>query len=154
MNPFKKFLFFSLTFLFSINAIAFFPINENTKVSDADIVKETANAFMSENHIPGLAILLYVDGAASSYYFGYADREKKKPVTQKTIFEVGSLSKLMTSLLFAQEIDMAKMNLNDSVKKYLPDLSTAFDDISLKELATHTSGLEFNVPKTVQSEVE
>jgi beta-lactamase class C len=46
----------------------------------------------------------------------------------------------MTGLLLAQQVDAAKAQLNDSVTDYLP-LPQQYEDITLVNLATHTSGL-------------
>lgn len=135
-----------LLLLLSLNAFA-----ENGDPHEA-IVKQTITEYMEKNNIPGVAVELYVNGKPYSYYFGYADKDKKTPITKKTIFEVGSISKVMTSLLLAEEIDYSKMQLTDSVSKYIPDLSQAFGDITLQSLATHTSGLSFNVPGNVKTQ--
>lgn len=121
---------------------------------NAAMVKQTINKFMQENHIPGVAVEMYVNGKPYSYYFGYADEKKKTPISKNTIFEVGSISKLMTSLLLAQEVDMAKLNLNDSVRKYDSHLSPAFDKVTFMTLATHTSGLPFKPSENVKTQEE
>jgi beta-lactamase class C len=97
---------------------------------------------------------VYVKGQPSSYYYGFADKDKKIPVTNKTIFEVGSISKVMTSILLAQEIDFAKMSLSDPVTKYIKNLPGSFNHITLQNLATHTSGLPFNPPLHVSTSSE
>lgn len=117
-----------------------------------EIVRQTITEYMEKNNIPGVAVELYVNGKPYSYYFGYADKDKKSPVTKKTIFELGSISKVMTSLLLAEEIDYSKMQLNDPVNKYIPDLPQAFNGVTLQSLATHTSGLTFNVPSSVETQ--
>jgi len=116
---------------------------------NADTVNQTMTTLMAQNQVPGVAVELYVDGKPYSYYYGYAKPQKKVPVNEKTIFEIGSISKVMTSILLAQEVDFAKMGLNDSLDKYVKHLPDSFDDISLQDLATHTSGLPFNVPDDV-----
>src|ERR1700722_13528249 len=68
-------------------------------------LQRSITRFMEKNHIPGVAVQLYVNGKLYEHYDGYADREKKDPVIKKTIFELGSISKIMTSVLFAQEVD-------------------------------------------------
>jgi len=113
------------------------------------VVQQVITNYMQKNHIPGVAVELYIDGHPYSFYFGYANRDKKKPVTAHTIFEVGSISKVMTSLLLAQEIDAAKMQLSDSIIKFIPTLPNSYEDITLQNLATHTSGLPFNIPESV-----
>lgn len=145
----KKFIkLLSVSFLLSI------PVVSNAQApSDpqADVVRQTMTAFMEKNNIPGVAVELYVDGKPHSYYFGYANRDKKTPITKKTIFEIGSISKIMTSILLAQEIDFAKMSFTDPVSKYLPDFSQAFDNTTVQSLATHTSGLPFSAPATLKT---
>lgn len=131
-------------------ALAVFSLNAMAATTD-EIVKQTMNGYMEENDIPGAAVIVYVKGKPHSYYFGYANREKKKPVTDKTIFEVGSLSKLMTSLLLAENLDFARVQLDDPVTKYIPKLSEPFTYMSLRSLATHTSGLPLQPPKNVKT---
>lgn len=120
--------------------------------TNGQMVEQTVHAFMAENHIPGMAVLLYVDGKPATYTFGYANQEKKKAVTAKTIFEIGSLAKIMTSLLLAQEVDYAKVSFTDPVSQYLPHLSPAFNAMSLQSLATHTAGMPDNLPASVTSQ--
>lgn len=119
-----------------------------------DLVKKTITDFMAKNKVNGVAVELYVDGVPYNYSFGYANPEKQIPVSQKTIFEIGSISKVMTGILLAQEIDYNKMALNDSVKKYVKDLPDNFKNIKLQDLATHTSGLPFNTPNNIQTKAE
>ncbi|MBV9575750.1 MAG: serine hydrolase [Gammaproteobacteria bacterium] len=143
----KRISQFILLTIFSVCSMSVYAEITNDKT--AGIVKQSISTVMQQYHIPGMAVELYVEGKPYAYYFGYANQTKKIPVSAKTIFELGSLSKLMTSLLLAQEIDIAKMNLSDPITKYLPDLSQDFSDINLQSLATHTSGLPFTVPKEV-----
>lgn len=115
------------------------------------MVEKIVKEFMQENNIPGVAVELYVDGKPKAYYFGYANKAKKIPITKNTIFEVGSITKLFTSLLLAQQVDAAKVQLDNSIMNYLPNLPNKFEDITLGNLATHTSGLSFTVPDTIHS---
>lgn len=149
MNKMLQFMFASLLSVIYVNGCA-----KPASDPNAEVIKTTMATFMKENNIPGVAVEVYVDGKPSSYYFGYADKEKKTPVTQKTIFEVGSISKLMTSLLLAQQVDSAKVQLDDPVKKYITELPSNFEEITLKNLATHTSGLPFNSPSSIQTRTE
>ena len=123
-------------------------------VDQSSIIGHSVNQFMIEHAVPGMAIEIYNEGKPQSYYFGVADDVKKLPITKQTIFELGSISKIMTSILLAQEFDAAKMQLKSSVKTYLPLLSEEFDDITLQNLATHTSGLPFEVPADIKNQSE
>jgi beta-lactamase class C len=117
----------------------------------AKLLQQSVTSLMEKNQIPGVAVELYVDGKLYENYSGYADRENKTPVINKTIFELGSISKVMTSILFAQEVDWAKMSLTDPLTKYLKDLPESFNKVSLQNLATHTSGLPFNSPNKIDT---
>lgn len=126
---------------------------ETTKENDPyeKTIHQTITAFMEKNAIPGVAVETFVNGKPYAYYFGYANVAKKIPIDKETIFEIGSISKIMTSLLLAQEIDFARASLDDSIKKYLQHVDGDFRGITLKALATHTSGLPMNVPQSVKS---
>jgi beta-lactamase class C len=113
-------------------------------------LQKSVTQFIRDYHIPGIALAIIVNGKTYAYNAGYADIEKQIPVSDKTIFDIGSLSKIMTCLLFTQEIDFAKMDLDDSPRKYLPELPKTFDEITLQELATHTASLPFDLPRSLK----
>lgn len=54
-----------------------------------------------EKRLAGIAIGVIYDGQEFSAVSGWADEEAKRPVTESTVFEIGSISKLFTSLLLA-----------------------------------------------------
>lgn len=124
----------------------------NLPSTDA-LVSKTITAWMEKNDIPGVAVEIYHNGTPHSYYFGYANREHKTPVTQKTIFEIGSFTKLFTGLLLAQGAIDNKVHFTDPVTKYLPALKSNpyFHEVTLERLGSHTGSLPFNVPETVQT---
>lgn len=144
----KKIIFSILLLGWLVQADA----NTSASLSHADIVKQTINSFINENNLPGVIVELYVDGKPEAYYFGYAKPNVKQVMNKNTIVEIGSISKVWTSLLLAQAVDAAKMQLNASVRKYLPWLSDDFDDITLMNLATHTSGLPFKQSDNFKSQ--
>ena len=108
----KKLSILFLSFLFFTQAYAAVP----ESISHADIVKKAVDAFMSDNDVPGVVVELYVDGKPESYYFGYANPNIRRPMNKNTIFEIGSISKVMTSLLLAREVDTANVQLNMPVR--------------------------------------
>ena len=64
---------------------------------------------------------------------------------ENTLFEIGSITKVFTSLLLAETVREHKAVLDDSVSTHLAALKfkkdSPFHSITLSELATHTSGL-------------
>lgn len=142
----KKLIVIFLISVFSVCAYA------SAEQAADTYTQRKMTALMNEYHIPGAAVLLYNNGELSEYYYGYANKERKEPVIRKTIFELGSISKVMTGILFAQEIDWAKMSLTDPVTKYRKGLSKQFDKITLVDLATHTAGLPFSQPNDIDTQ--
>lgn len=86
---------------------------------------------------------------------GTSDSQTDATITEETIFEIGSLTKVFTSLLLADMAESGEVDLNDPIGKYLPpDLITpSFDGthITLVDLATHTSGLPFRSATSLES---
>lgn len=145
----KYFLIFLGLFVVSLHAIA-----ASTNV--AQIVNPLIKKFMGDNQIPGVAVELYVKGVPHSYYYGYADKQRKIKVEQNTIFELGSLTKLFTSLLVAQEVNAGVMKLNNSIVQYLPHplvlAKSNLKQVTLKNLATHTASLPFDLSASITNQ--
>lgn len=73
--------------------------------------------------------------------YGYADLEWNVPNSPKTKFRLGSITKQFTAAAILLLEERGKLNVNDQVKKYMPDAPTAWDKIMIFNLLTHTSGL-------------
>ncbi|MDO8953290.1 MAG: serine hydrolase [Gammaproteobacteria bacterium] len=137
-----------LASLLLLSNLAFANTEAHT-INPEHIVNETIKQLMLKDHIPGVAVDIYVNGRAHSYYYGYRNLSHKSKVDNRTLFEIGSLTKLFTSLLLAVEINQNNMQLNDPISKYLPALQNSqapAASITLEQLATHTSGLPLRSP--------
>ncbi|GMQ62962.1 serine hydrolase domain-containing protein [Vallitalea maricola] len=121
--------------------------------TEADLEK-LINSNMQQGHIPGLALVIIKDGQV--FYkkgFGYADVKRKKEVTSKTFFEIGSNSKAFTALGILKLEKEGKIQLEDSVTKYIPwfkmryvgmyqgEEREEYVDITINQLLHHTSGI-------------
>ncbi|PKN03602.1 hypothetical protein CVU75_01430 [Candidatus Dependentiae bacterium HGW-Dependentiae-1] len=117
------------------------------------LVKKKIFSFMRRYKIPGVAVVLYAHGKPYLFHCGYADRDAKVPVTEKTLFEVGSITKLFTCLLVAQEVLAGTLSLTASIRDYIPTLQAnrRLKNMTLERLATHTATLPFNVPESINT---
>jgi CubicO group peptidase (beta-lactamase class C family) len=90
-----------------------------------------------------LAALLTPDGKSFASH-GRISVDGPVP-TPDTIFELGSIGKVFTAFLLADMVERREVALDDPVKKYLPVSvivpSRGGREITLRHLATHTSGL-------------
>jgi cyclic peptide transporter len=113
-----------------------------------ETVEETVTQIMSEGKIPGAAVVL-IKGNDNLVVkgFGYADLEKKIPVTPGTLFEIGSCSKSFTALGLLKLVDEGFVKLDDPVSKYFPGFKPEFKgqayDITLNHLLHHVSGISW-----------
>lgn len=106
---------------------------------------------MAKLHIPGAVIAIVKDGKILfTKGYGYADIEKKTPaVPNKTIFRIGSITKVFTATAVMQLADRGRISLNDDVNKYLKGFqvpATYPQPITFANLLTHTSGLDEITP--------
>ncbi len=62
------------------------PLMGKLIVEPARIIKRAVPQYMQKQGIPGIAVGLYYKGKPYFYNFGYADPQKKMPVTTHTIF--------------------------------------------------------------------
>jgi len=95
-----------------------------------------------EKNMPGLSVIITKkDSIFYNGNFWLADLDKKTPITENTIFDIASISKQFTGMAIALLEEKGKINMNDKIIKYLPDLSEAMSDITLYQLVHHTSGI-------------
>lgn len=92
--------------------------------------------------IPGLALAVVKNGTLIyEGYFGESDREKHTKVSEKTIFPLYSVTKLMVSTAVMQLVQQHKISLDDSLSIYFKDLPKSWNDVQIKHILTHSSGL-------------
>ena len=105
------------------------------------IVRATVEPVMRQHDIPGMAVGLTVGGRQYVFNYGVAARESGEKVSDDTIFEIGSVSKVFTATLAAYAQARGALNLADNASSYLPALAgSSFDKISLLDLGTYTAG--------------
>src|SRR5678816_4183253 len=113
----KSFAFFSTAILF-ICAAAQPPADPRLKGLDTFALR-----ILKEWNAPGVTIavveknkVIYTGG------FGYRDYEKKLPVTENTLFAIGSCTKAFTASMLGMLEKEGKVNLDKPVRNYLPEL--------------------------------
>ncbi len=94
------------------------------------------------------------DGKREFYCFGKTKADGPQP-TPDTLFEIGSVSKTFTTLLLALMVERGELKLDDPVRLLLPKEWTlpkrGEREITLLDLATHTSGLPENPPNLLRA---
>lgn len=98
---------------------------------------------MQEQRIPGLSLAVVQDGKIiKAKGYGYADLEFNAPVTPETIFESGSIGKQFTATAVMMLVEEGKIGLEDKITKYFPDAPPSWNDITIRNVLSHESGIK------------
>lgn len=101
---------------------------------------------MEEWKVPGLAIAVVDDGEVIvSKGYGYRDVDEELPVTPRTLFAIGSITKSFTVSALGMLADEGRLDWDEPVRTYLPDFelydNVASERMTPRDLVTHRSGL-------------
>jgi beta-lactamase class C len=127
------------------------PFNFSDGFSDyfGEAIGDDLAVFMDESNFAG-AVVGIIDGRKEGFVcLGYADLMKQIPVTENTLFEVGSVTKVFTGILLAHAIKEGRLSLADSIADLLKEEGnfSNLKDVTIEDLVTHRSGL----PKVMDS---
>jgi CubicO group peptidase (beta-lactamase class C family) len=112
--------------------------------SDHAIQKLISTRVDAERRNVGIVVGIVTPAGRRIVSHGRASLEEPRSLDGNTVFEIGSVTKVFTSILLADMVRRGEVNLTDSVFGYLPPpASRAHGNrtITLADLATHTSGL-------------
>src|ERR1700685_2721492 len=113
--------------------------------TDAQIRDMLVERGDTQHQSVGIAVGVIDATGRRTVSYGKFDADDKRAVDADTIFEIGSVTKVFTSLLLADMVQRGEVALTDPVAKYLPPGVKVPErdgrQITLEDLATHTSGL-------------
>ncbi len=91
---------------------------------------------------PGCAVGVSLDGeSVFEKAFGLAEMEHSVPNTPNTVFESGSVAKQFAAAALVLLQQEGKLNLDDDVRKYVPELPDYGSKMTIRHLLNHTAGL-------------
>jgi CubicO group peptidase (beta-lactamase class C family) len=101
---------------------------------------------MTDWEVPGLAVAVVKDGqTVLARGYGVRKQGEKAPVTEQTVFGIGSATKSFTAACVALLVDEGKLRWDDPVTKHLPEFQLSDPwvtrEITLRDLLCHRSGL-------------
>jgi serine-type D-Ala-D-Ala carboxypeptidase/endopeptidase len=121
-------------------------IEEQKIFKITDKLKETIQSLVDNNKTNAAIVVGLVDPNGTQFY-SYGNMSNANPITvdKDTIFAIGSITKVFTTILLADMVNRGLVNLDDPIEKYLPTSIKVptfnGQKITLENLATHTSGL-------------
>jgi len=109
-------------------------------------VCEHAVREMGRLPIPGAVVGVLHEGSALISAFGTTSVEHPLPVTEHTLFQVGSITKTFVATAVLRLVEMGKLGLDEPLRTYLPGLKltneTVAARVTMRHLLTHTGGWE------------
>jgi serine-type D-Ala-D-Ala carboxypeptidase/endopeptidase len=126
---------------------------ENTHDLASKISKNAQNLLQKEGRA-GLVIGIVKDGKTFIKGFGTTQKGSNAAPDSITLFELASVGKLFTTLAIQIGVERGDFNWDDKISKYLSskvNIPPAYD-ITLRSLATHTSGLP-SLPKNMMDKM-
>lgn len=108
-------------------------------------IDRNASKALKNDLINALSIGIHINDTSYTFHYGELTKNKGDKPTDRTIYEVASVTKTFTGTLAAKAILENKLSLEDDVRKFLPapysNLEYQGEPIKIKHLLTHTSGL-------------
>lgn len=119
------------------------PTRTATSIPARDPVLQRIDTLMREATAAGFngSLLVLRDGVAlMDTGFGLRDREAQLPNTPATVHAIGSITKQFTAACILKLQEQGKVNVLDSMAKYLPGVPADKSGITLHQLLTHSAG--------------
>lgn len=121
--------------------LLFFPMSVLGQINPEKITSYL-DSVMKARHIPGVSVAI-IHNSKLNYIqsLGSANLETNTPVTNESVFQLASLTKPFTAVCIMQLVEQGKIDLKNSITKYIDSLPEAYKSITVENLLTHTAGL-------------
>lgn len=112
-----------------------------------DSLDQAVPRVLDSLRVPGAAVAVIQDGRVVLLRgYGYADLERRIPVTPRTGFSVGSISKAVAAWGVMRLVDQGRLELDAPVERYLtrwhlPPSRFDASGVTVRRLLSHTAGL-------------
>lgn len=122
----------------ALAVLAYAPLN----AGQSDPIDGIVTAEMASQRIPGMAVAVIRKGEIiKAQGYGLANVEHNVPVTDRTIFQSGSLGKQFTATAVMLQVEDGRLSLTDPIAKFFDNAPASWRDITVRHLLTHTSGI-------------
>jgi len=111
-------------------------------------IRSYGQAHLDHFRLPGMTLgVTTPDGFGTVLNFGYANAEARTPITPDTLFQVGSISKLMNAAMIHQFAGEGRLRLTDRISDLLPAIPLPRGNaIEVQRLLDHVAGIPGDAP--------
>lgn len=111
-------------------------------MSSEDSVKIDKSFYFYKGSLPGAMVCVLDHGKeVYSQISGLANNDTKEELTRDHLFYLSSTSRIFTSMAIFRLVDMGELNLDESIRDFYPELPEYTNNVKIKNLLSHTSGL-------------
>jgi len=116
------------------------------------VIEKMVEKYAADNHFPGYSFGIVLDGKlVFTKSGGYTNLQSKTAATTGSMFRIASMSKSFTAMAIVKLRDEGKLNLEDAVSKYIPELKNQgltkdAAPITIRDLLTHSAGFPEDNP--------
>ena len=154
-----------ISLLVATLALSGFGSPNTPKESGTHLVADAIAPWVEKGEVPGAISILYNNGVQETACIGYADAEKKRPITLNDVYMQCSQTKGFCGVTVAILVEEGKLNLDDPVSKYLPEFKTlwvktsetndvmtltkAKNVLTVRMVMNHMGGFPFELPNGI-----
>jgi CubicO group peptidase (beta-lactamase class C family) len=118
-------------------------VSKLTEIIGARLGEHVAG-LMEQTGVPGVAVGIQHRGESTAYGYGVTSVEHPLPVSDETLFQIGSITKTFTGTAMMRLAEQGELDLNAKVQSYLPDFRVADEmassEATVRQLLTHEGG--------------
>lgn len=140
---FRLFVHVTLIFMFCLLSLP-----AACAASDRQTIEDRLSDYLKTHQetAAGVAVIVFNDGELTYLTDGFADRNRKILIDEDTIFEWGSVSKILVWISVLQLAEAGRLDLDEDIATYLPEdfrSETSYDKpVTLEHLMNHTAGYD------------
>lgn len=135
---------------------------EKVKASGTTFAADALKRYVDSGELPGFISVFYKKGVQETVCLGWANVEKKMPITMDNPFMQCSQTKGFCGVTIAMLVEEGKISLDDPVSKYLPEFKSlkvrdknkalvpAKNVLTIRMVMNHTGGFPFEIPTKVK----
>jgi CubicO group peptidase (beta-lactamase class C family) len=111
-------------------------------------IRAYGDSHLSYFNLPGMTLgLVTPAGERTVMNFGYANADARTPITPNTLFQIGSISKVMVAAVLHQMAGEGRLRLTDRISDFLPQVTLpAGNQIQVQHMLDHVAGLPGDAP--------
>lgn len=122
-------------------AVGMAPDRDQVAPGAAGDLADTLTKLARRHRVPGAQLAVHQHGATVTAEFGELEHGAGRPVSPETAFPVGSISKVFTATLSMILVADGDVELDAPLVQYLSELAGWGDQLTLRQVLSHTSGL-------------